>query len=427
MKQPKVLMAILVGLLAAVIVSGAAAAPEAKVTKLTARDAAANDQFGFSVAVSGGTTVVGAFRDDDAGTSSGSAYVFVRRGGGWSQQAKLTASDAAPGDQFGRSVAISGDTAVIGASGDDDGGSSSGAAYVFVRSDGSWSQQAKLTASDAAANDLFGRSSVALSGETAVVGAASNDDAGPSSGSAYVFVRSGGSWSQQAKLTASDAAPVDFFGRVVALSGETAVVGAINHDDGGSNSGSAYVFVRSGTAWSQQEKLAASDAAANDFFGFSVAISGDTAVIGAGGSDDTGESSGSAYVFVRSGTAWSQQAKLTASDAAAFDQFGRSVAIRGDTAVGGALNEGRPDLLNAGAAYAFERNEGGANTWGQVNKLTASDAQGGDQFGRAVAISEDTAVIIIGAPNKDNTGAAYVFGGGCIPGQAKCKKKEKRK
>src|SRR6185503_19688910 len=189
-------------------------------------------------------------------------------------------SDAAAGDLFGDSVAVSGDTAVVGAIGDDDGGTSSGSAYVFVRSAGVWSQQQKLTASDALAGDEFGYS-VAVSGDTAVVGARSDSDAGTFSGSAYVFVRSAGVWSQQQKLTASDAAAGDFFGFSVAVSGDTAVVGAIFDDDAGSGSGSAYVFVRSAGVWSQQQKLTASDAAASDSFGASVAVSGDTAVVGA--------------------------------------------------------------------------------------------------------------------------------------------------
>ncbi len=215
--------------------------PSIQIAKLTSGDAATNDEFGYSVAISGDTAVVGAPYDDDAGSDSGSAYVFVRSGASWSQQAKLTAGDAAAGDEFGYSVAISGDTAMVGAYADDDGGSESGSAYVFVRSGASWSQQAKLTAGDAAADDWFGFS-VAISGDTAVAGANGDDDAGAYSGSAYVFVRSGASWSQQTKLTAGDAAADNEFGYSVAISGDTAVVGAHLDDDGGSDSGSAYAF-----------------------------------------------------------------------------------------------------------------------------------------------------------------------------------------
>ena len=268
--------------------------------KLTASDAAAGDFFGVSVAVSGDTAVVGATLDDDACPTnrlcnSGSAYVFVRSATTWIQQAKLTASDAAAEDFFGVSVSVSGDTAVVGAFADDDAGSNSGSAYVFVRSDSTWTQQAKLTASDAAASDFFGLF-VSVSGDTAVVGAPEDDDAGSSSGSAYVFVRSGTTWTQQAKLTAGDAAAFDDFGFSVSVSGDTAVVGAPVGDGAVTNSGATYVFVRSGTTWSQQAKLTASDGALFDDFGFSVSVSGDTAVVGAHRNDDPGVDSGSAYV-----------------------------------------------------------------------------------------------------------------------------------
>ena len=377
--------------------------------KLTANDAAAADLFGEAVAVSGDTAVIGARYDDDSASASGSAYVFVRIGAAWSQQAKLTANDAAAADLFGEAVAVSGDTAVIGAYQDDDTASNSGSAYVFVRSGTTWSQQAKLTASDAAASDYFGYS-VAVDGNTAVIGASLDDDDGSTSGSAYVFVRIGAAWSQQAKLTAGDAAAFDYFGYAVAVSGNTAVIGAPYDDDGGSDSdsGSTYVFVRSGTTWSQQAKLVASDAvAADDAFGYAVAVSGDTAVIGAYQDDDTASNSGSAYVFVRSGTTWSQQAKLTASDAAASDYFGYSVAVDGNTAVIGASLDD-DDGSTSGSAYVFVR-IGAA--WSQQAKLTTSDAAAYDKVGYAVAVSGDTAVI--GANGNDDggdtSGSAYVF------------------
>ncbi len=323
--------------------------------KLVASDAAPEDRFGLSVAVSGSTAVVGAAWDDDTGSNSGAAYVFVRSGMVWSQQAKLTASDAAADDLFGFSVGVSGDTAVVGAYLDDDAGSQSGSAYVFVRSGTSWSEQAKLTASDAAPVDQFGLS-VAVSGDTAVVGARLDNDAGNDSGSAYVFVRSGTLWSEQAKLVAGDAAPSDQFGWAVALSGDTAVVGAPFDDDAGLESGSAYVFVRSGTTWSEQAKLVSSDLAAADRFAWSVAASGDTAVVGAYADDDAGTASGSAYVFVRSGTLWSEQAKLVASDAAPGDEFGQSVALSGATAVVGAPYDDDAGT-DSGSAYVFEFNQ----------------------------------------------------------------------
>ena len=236
------------------------------------------------------------YRDDDRGSNSGSAYIFTRNGSTWSQQAKLTADDGATDDWFAGSIALSGDTVVIGVRGDDDRGSNSGSAYIFTRNGSTWSQQAKLTANDGAASDFFGIS-VALSGDTAVIGAYGDDDRAGSSGSAYIFTRNGSTWSQQAKVTADDGAANDFFGYSVTLSGDTAVIGAYQDDDLGSNSGSAYIFTRNGSTWSQQAKLTADDGAASDYFGKPVALSGDTVVIGVQGDDDLGLESGSAYIF----------------------------------------------------------------------------------------------------------------------------------
>jgi hypothetical protein len=271
--------------------------------------------------------------------SQGSAYVFTRSGTSWSQQAHLTADDGAALDDFGWSVALFGDTALVGAWLDAIGENlNQGSAYVFVRSGTNWSQQAKLTAPDAPGYDRFGYS-VALSGETALVGSY-NDDVGATinQGSAYVFVRSGTSWSQQAQLTAADGAAYDVFGSSVALSGETALVGA-SSDDVGANvdQGSAYVFARSGTSWSPQGKLTGADGAAHDYFGWAVALSGETALVGVP-YDQVGLNAeqGSAYLFARSGGNWSRQGKLTASDGAASDNFGWAVALSGETALVGA-------------------------------------------------------------------------------------------
>ena len=257
-------------------------------TKITASDAATRDRFGTSVAISGSTAIVGALGNDDAGSFSGSAYLFDTTTG--TQIAKLTASDAATDDLFGYSVAISGSTAIVGARGNDDAVPKIGSAYLFDTTTGN--QIAKLTASDAATSDEFGYS-VAISGSTAIVGARLDDDAGSSSGSAYLFDITTGT--QIAKLTASDAAAGDYFGRSVAISGSTAIVGANADDDAGRSSGSAYLFdITTGT---QIAKLTASDAAASDSFGQSVAISGSTAIFGAGGNDDAGTDSGSAYLY----------------------------------------------------------------------------------------------------------------------------------
>ncbi|MBS1796079.1 MAG: FG-GAP repeat protein, partial [Acidobacteria bacterium] len=363
-------------------------------TKLTASDGAVNDFFGWSVAVSGDTAIVGAYADDvGANSNQGSAYVFTRSGTTWSQQAQLTAADGAPGDQFGYSVAISGDTVVVGASGDTVGANpAQGSAYVFTRSGAAWTQQQKLLAADGAAFDQFG-GSVAISGDTVLIGA-SRDTIGASSnqGSAYIFVRSGAAWSQQAQLLASDGAANDQFGESVGISGDTAIVGAFAHTVGANAAqGSAYVFTRSGAAWTQQAQLTAADGAGNDQFGWSVAISGDTAVVGAYvGTVGANAVQGSAYVFVRSGAAWSQQQKLTAADGAAGDQFGWSVAISGNIIIVGARFDDVGFNNDQGSTYVFVRS--GA-VWSQQQKLTVADGAAGDQFGYGVAISGSNMIV----------------------------------
>ncbi|QDT00671.1 FG-GAP repeat protein [Adhaeretor mobilis] len=335
-------------LLTAFLLASLAATPASAIffnaeTKLTADGAAVGyfDYFGYSVAISGNTALVGAFGDDVGGNNSGSAYLFDVTTG--NQLAKLTANDAAAVDRFGGSVAISGNTALVGAFGNDDGGSSSGSAYLFDITTGN--QLAKLTADDAAVSDSFGWS-VAISGNTALVGAFLDNDGGGSSGSAYLFDVSTGN--QLAKLTAEDATAGDSFGYSVAINGNTALIGAHRDDDEGSDSGSAYLF--DVTTGNQLTKLTANDAAANDRFGFSVAISGGTAIVGAVFDDDGGSSSGSAYLF--DVTTGNQLAKLTASDAAGGDLFGHSVAMSGDTTLVGAHFNGN-GRLGSGSAYLF--------------------------------------------------------------------------
>jgi len=379
--------------------------------QLAAADADENDLLGFSIALSGDTAIVGAPQDDHGGrVDAGSAYVYVRSESGWTQQTKLTAIDAVAIAWFGNSVALNGDTAIIGAHGDNHAGYGTGAAYVFVRNGGFWSQQAKLTADDAAEEDWFGNS-VALSGDAAIIGAWLDDHPGISNaGSAYVFVRSGEVWTQQAKLTASDADAVDFFGCSVALSGDTAVVGAYGDNHTRIDAGSAYVFARSGETWSQQNKLTADDAATGDFFGASVAVFGDMAVVGAYLDDHPGvEDAGSAYVFVRSGVVWTQHAKLTPDDVESGDYFGTSVAIEADTAIVGAPWAERAGSVGAGAAYLYLFSD---NFWTQQARLSAAEASALDLFGHSVAISAQTA--FAGAVQDDRAGAtdagsAYVF------------------
>ncbi len=378
--------------------------------KVQASDAAYNDQFGYENGmIDGDTLVVGAHYDQPSGNGShtqpGAAYVFTRSGTTWSQQAKLVASDPEAGDRFGSAAAVSGDTIVIGAKLEDAVASAAGAAYVFTRSGTTWSQQAKLTASDGAVNDLFGIRAI-IAGDTIVIGALQHNSR---RGAAYVFTRSGTTWSQQAKLTASDAAADDYFGSAVNISGDTVVVGASNEDAGGSNAGAAYVFTRSGTSWSQQAKLTASDAASNDYFGgTAIGISGDTVAVGARLKPYSGYVyKGAAYIFTRSGTSWSQQAKLTASDAENGDQFGNTIAITGDTVVVGAHEEDTGGS-NAGAAYIFTRS---GTSWTEAKKIQASDVGAGDEFGNFVGISGNTVLVTAYGEDTggDNAGAAYTF------------------
>jgi len=401
--------------------------------KLTANDAFAFDLFGGGVSIDGYTMVIGARLDDDDGNNSGSAYVFTRGSTfNWTQIAKLTASDGAADDYFGRSVSIDGDTIVIGSPNEDVYGSNSGAAYVYTRNTAGsltsgWTQRAKLTASDGAAGDYFGHS-VSIDGDTIVIGAWYDTDQGSHSGSAYVFTRNtAGSltsgWTQRAKLTASDGAANDNFGETVSVDGDTIVIGARWND--GQN-GSAYVFTRNTagsltSGWTQRAKLTASNGAAGDHFGISVTIDGDTIAIGAWGRTSY---QGSAYIFTRNTagsltSGWTQRAQLTASDGAASDMFGGNLSIDGDTVVVGAHGDDDNGSMS-GSAYVFTRDTPGSLTsgWTQLIKLTASDGAADDQFGNnpfihgaGVAVDGDT--IVIGAPLDDDNGtrggSVYTF------------------
>ena len=407
-----------------------------------------DDKFGYAVAVDGDTAVIGAYQDDreddamtpdvdESAVDSGAAYVFTRVEGVWEERVKLTASDGEAYDNFGISVAVDGDTIVIGASGDDgDGATDSGSVYVFVKpaSNGGWAapvaETAKLTASDAAALDYFGHS-VAVSGDAVLVGAYQDDDEVNNledSGSAYIFVKPAGQggwagWNalQQtaendndpdkdaltAKLTADDGADDDYFGTSVALDGDTAVIGAPGDDDDGVDSGSAYVFVKPGAGWTtstgineinQTAKLNASTGAAGDGFGVSVAVSGDTVVTGAPGDDGNGADSGSAYVFVKPiGMDWadgSEKDHLTAEDGEAGDYFGYSVAVNMDVIVVGAYGDDN-NGDESGSAYVFTRNS--QDEWSQTNKLTAENGEAGDWFGYSVAVDSPGHTALVGA------------------------------
>jgi hypothetical protein len=382
--------------------------------RLLAADGATGDSFGYAVELSGNTAVISAPLDDVTSADQGSVYVFARSGATWTLQQKLTANDGAAHDQFGWAVALDGDTLAVSAPFDTIGtNSGQGSAYIFVRSGATWAQQQKIMASDGAANDFFGFS-IALSGDTLVAGAYFDTiGANGQQGSAYVFKRSGANWAPQQKLNASDGAGVDFFGFAVAIDGDTLAVGAIGDTIGPSvNRGSVYVFTRSGSAWTQKQKITASDGATGDNFGCAVALSGDTMAVGAFG-DNLGAQpyQGSVYVFTRQATVWAnwtEQQKLTAGDSATAKEFGRAVALSGDTLAIGAWDNAAGPNQYRGLAYIFAR-EGA--TWAQHWRLSPANGQPSDNFGCALALDGDTA--LVGASGTDSSfadqGAAYVF------------------
>jgi hypothetical protein len=449
--------------------------PIAQQAYAKASNTESEDGFGTSVAVSGNTVVIGAPLEASNATGvngngvnnyapgSGAAYVFVRDGETWSQQAYLKASNTGAGDGFGWSVAISGNTIVVGAyqedsnatsingSGSNNSASAAGAAYVFTRSGTTWTQQAYLKAANAGAGDLFG-SVVALTGDTAVIGANreasqatgingdSANNAAYASGAAYVFVRSGTTWTQQAYVKASDTAAGAEFGSSLGISGESMVVGSPLAVGG---AGAAYVFIRSGAAWSQQARLQASNSAASSWFGQAVAISGETVAAGAPGEagnatgvngnqiSTSAQDAGAAYAFTRNGATWTQQAYLKASNTGASDGFGRAIALEGSALIVGAPgedsaatgmdgNQADNTAASSGAAYAFSRVNG---SWSQYAYLKASNAGAGDEFGKALAMSNG--IVVVGAARESSnamglqglqgnnsalwSGAAYLF------------------
>jgi|GEM_PF-722432 len=388
-----------------------------QVQKLIAGGGAEYDYFGYSVSISGDTVAVGALYDDDNGNDSGSAYIFERNCGGadnWGEVKKLTPSEGAAGDSFGMSVSISGDTVAVGVPYNDDNGINSGRAYIFERNHGgadNWGEVKKITAGAGAADDSFGFS-VSISGDTVAVGALYDDDNGSCSGSAYIFERNHGgadNWGEVKKITVLDGAAYDYFGSSVSISGDIVAVGAYLDDDKGDDSGSIYIFERNyGGAdnWGEVKKITAGDGAADDFFGYSVSISGNTVAVGAYYNDDNGNDSGSGYIINLEKTGDPTAEKITASDGAVGDNFGHSVSISGDTVVFGAYGD-----EDKGSAYIFERNDGGADNWGEVKKITAGDGAADDNFGISVSISGDT--VAVSAWKDDDkgsdSGSAYIF------------------
>ncbi len=426
-----------------------------------------SDNFGFSVALSGDTLAVGApneqsnatgidgDEDDNSLSGAGAVYLFTRTGTTWLQQAYIKASNTGLFDNFGFSVALSGDTLAVGApgersnatgiNGDEDNDSlrDAGAVYVFTRNGTTWLQQAYIKASNTGNADRFG-TTVALSGETLAVGAPNeqsnatgidgdeDDNSLSGAGALYVFTRNGTTWLQQAYIKASNTGLVDNFGFSVALSGDSLAVGAPNEqsnatgidgnedDNSLSGAGAVYLFTRNGTTWLQQAYIKASNTGNGDLFGTSVALSDDTLAVGAVGEDSnaTGingdedndglNNAGAAYVYTRVGAVWGQQAYVKASNSDSLDQFGFSVSQFGDTLAIGAIGEdsnatginGDEDndgLNNAGAAYLYTRD---GVVWAQQAYVKASNSDNLDQFGFSVSQLGDT--LVIGAIGEDS-------------------------
>ena len=383
-------------------------------TKIVSTDLEAGDQFAYATAIDGDTAIMTARGEDTAANAAGAAYVFVCKSDGtWAQQAKLTADDAAANDLFGQSAAISGNRIVIGAlRGDAPSAADSGSAYVFVRNGNSWSQEAELLASDATSGDEFGRS-VDIDGDTVIVGARLNDTVDTNAGAVYIFDRIGNSWTETTKLTPSDLGAGDQIGFDVAIDGHTAAITAHGYDTTPTESpantsatGAAYIFRRDSGGWSEQAKLIANDAAANDQMGYAIDIRGDNVIVGA---PLDNSSAGSAYVFNWDGSSWTEEDRLSASDGAAGDQFGREVEIENDTILVGAYlaDDGATSTSEAGKAYYYSLSAG---SWSQQGSaITASDAGASEAFTIGMALGENYSIIGAYADddNFSNAGAAY--------------------
>jgi len=378
-------------------------------TKLVASDGASNDFLGRSVAFEGDVAVVGAAGSDPGGAEAqGAAYVYVRANGAWSETAKLTAPDGAAGDEFGFAVAISGDTIVVGARfATVDAISGRGAAYVFVRSGDAWVEQTKLVADDGAAFDELG-DSVAIDDDTVLLGAPFRNS---SRGAVYAFVRDGDAWSAQGSMAADDGADFDRFGLALAIEGDTALIGSPSADVGANtDQGVVYAFTRDAGTWSFATKVTAEDGAPFDEFGNALAIDGNTLAVGAHAANiGTVGNQGAAYAFVRDGDAWTQQAKLIDETDGFFgDEFGISVGVSGDDIAIGALFADPNADENEGRAYVFHRD---GEAWSRRATLTADDGVMGEEFGIGIAIDAGTVVVgaEFGPVDGDWRGAAYVF------------------
>ena len=369
-------------------------------SKLLPAGTVLHDSFGSAVAAYGDYLAVA-----DGYNSTETLYVFQNQSGNWVSQQLLDATDGLAYDGISEGLAMEGTTIVGGARWNDEAGNNAGAVVVFGSNGSNWSEQAKIKPADIAAEDRFGWS-VAISGDRLVASSNYDDDKGENSGSVYIFHRSGTIWVQEAKLTASDGAAYDYFGQAVAIEGNQIFVGASFDSDLGSASGSVYVFRNDGSGWQQVQKIHASDGAASDFFGHSLSVSGNRLAVGAFADDDRGSNAGAVYLFTYNGTIWEQATKLTASDGVADDSFGNMLDLRNDTLLVGVSRNDNVKGTNAGGAYLFNYAEG---SWLE-HKLVASDGKAESNYGQYVALADGYAMI--GAMNDDNnainSGAVYI-------------------
>jgi hypothetical protein len=383
--------------------------------KITPDDPFPGDQFGTQLAINGDTAVVAAAVGRVSGPNEdGVVYVFVRGQSGWAQQQKLSVDEPeTQNGSFGFGLAIDGDTIVVGDLNAVSGGVITGAAYVFQRQGTVWSLQQKLIPDQGGPDAEFSSFGleIAIKGDTIIVGAPLYNRASNNAGAAYVYVRNGGTWTQTQKLTANDMAEGAGFGGSVAMSGDTAVFGAVGDSIDSRHSGAAYVFTRQNGAWNQQQKLKAHDPTENAFFGQSVSVSNDVIVVGAPGDIVGSHTFGGAYVFRRGNAGWTHEKKLLSRDSDAVDGYAGSVAVDGNTIVVGHFGD-QDVAIVGGAAYIYQLN--GNAGWSLKQKLIAGDTARFHNFGFRVAISGNT--VLVGAFGDDagggpfdDFGSAYIY------------------
>ena len=374
--------------------------------KFVPADSAPDDIYGGAVGISGDWMFNMSEWDDDNGVDSGSAYIYQWNGSSWDFTQKILPADGTTGDNFGRSVAVEGTTALIGAHWDDTaaGGVNAGSAYIFVFNGSTWVQSRKLVPFDTNLGSAFGNA-CAINGSFLAVTSWRDNPAGNDSGSVYVWRKVGSEWLFDQKLIASDAATLDQFGRSVWISGNLMVVGAWRNDDDGSDSGCAYVFRHNGTDWVEEQKLRASDAEAGDNFGFSVSMDGDVIVVGSYLEDSAGTDAGAAYFFRYNGSSWVEEQKVVGSSVSATSRMGWAVSLQGDTAVISAHSQVQSPLFAPGAAYVYRHDRG---VWIEEQLLLASDGAHADVLGFHLALDGEN--VLLGAWRADSkAGASYVY------------------